>query len=181
MLTCLLSVLDDVWVLLGKQEKGQPSTLYPHTKGRAVVPAEELTAPARCSWMEDHGVLHEPWGGVSWGLILISEWMLRLSKNNHISEAIYLLLYIFFYLQVMLYCTYHTSMLLYRISKEDASFTKIFKNCPFFPLLLEYIQLQKGIRKWRDVLQPPYEVKIITLLLLFLFPHTNTQSQHTYS
>lgn len=142
---------------------------------------EELTAPARCSWMENHGVLHEPWGGVSWGLILISEWMLRLSKNNHISEAIYLLLYIFFYLQVMLYCTYHTSMLLYRISKEDASFTKIFKNCPFFPLLLEYIQLQKGIRKWRDVLQPPYEVKIITLLLLFLFPHTNTQSQHTYS
>lgn len=55
MLTCLLPVLDGVWVLLGKQEKRQPSNLYPHTKGRTVVLPEELTAPARCRWMEIMG------------------------------------------------------------------------------------------------------------------------------
>lgn len=67
---------------------------------------------------------------MGWGLIIISELTLRLSKNNHINKAIYLLLYISFYLQVMLYYTYHTSMLLYEILKEDMAFTKILKNCP---------------------------------------------------
>lgn len=106
---------------------------------------EELAAPDGWSWIGKHRVSYEPWDGAAWGLVTVSELMLRLSKNNYINEAIYLLLYSPFYLQVMLYCTfpYRTSMLLYRVPNEDVAFTKIFWNFPFFPLLLEYMQYRK--------------------------------------
>lgn len=42
------------------------------------------------------------------------------------------------------------------------------------------MQLQKAIREWKDVLQVPYEVKIIISPLLFLLLHTYTSTAHTH-
>lgn len=43
------------------------------------------------------------------------------------------------------------------------------------------MQLEKGIRELRSILQVPYEVKIIISPLLFLLPHTYTRAQHTHT
>lgn len=109
--------------------------------------------------------------------------LLRLNKHNPINEAIYSLLSNSLSTSKWRYTALFIITLLclvYRIPNEDIAFTKILKNCPFFPLLLWYMQLQKGIREWKDVLQVPYEVKIIISPLLFLLLRTDTSTAHTH-